>query len=180
MKSMLGGFAFLAAVVAVATAGRAIALDFDQGIQVEPLLSQLRQDAASDSQKLSGVPMAQVQTRNTVKETEEGRTKGALGAVRSALAIYYGDHAGKYPKNFNALIPKYIRGVLFTQLPGTNCASSADIQFLSGVSTEDEIKAKITGKGGYFYVDDESSKMYGYFGVNCKEPDSEGMSWYLY
>ncbi|PIR16085.1 MAG: hypothetical protein COV48_10835, partial [Elusimicrobia bacterium CG11_big_fil_rev_8_21_14_0_20_64_6] len=110
----------------------------------------------------------------------EGRSKGNLGAVRSALSIYYGDNEGVYPASFNQLIPKYVRGVPFTQLPGTTCASSADIQVMQGVKTMDEIKSLLTSKGGYYYVYDEKSPMHGTFGINCKQPDSKGTPWYLY
>lgn len=180
MKSMLKNLVFAVAVLAVTWSGRAVALDFDQGVHVKSLLVQLRQDVKHDSKKLSGVPIPQRQTNGLVREHEEARTKGALGAVRAALSIYYGDHEGTYPESFNELIPNYLRGVPFTQLPGTNCASGADIQFLKGVSTDDEIRDLLTSKGGYFYVYDENSKMHGYFGVNCKESDSKGNPWYLY
>lgn len=110
----------------------------------------------------------------------EGQTKGYLGTLRSAIAIYYGDKEGEYPTSFNQLIPDYLRGVPFTRTPGTNCASSADYQVIKGVKTEDDIRDVLTSKGGYYYVYDEKSPMHGRVGINCKQPDSKGMPWYKY
>lgn len=159
VKSKLNWFV-LAAVVVVASSGNAatqVVREFEGTGQIEiARFAQLADKAA------------------------EGRSKGNLGAVRSALSIYYGDNAGVYPASFNQLIPKYVRGVPFTQLPGTTCASSADIQVIKGVKTEDEIRDVLTSKGGYYYVYDEKSPMHGTFGINCKQPDSKGMPWYLY
>ncbi|MDO8734379.1 MAG: type II secretion system protein, partial [Elusimicrobiota bacterium] len=33
-----------------------------------------------------------------IKKSKEGSTKGSLGAIRSALTIYYGEQEGVYPK----------------------------------------------------------------------------------
>ncbi|MFA5779030.1 MAG: prepilin-type N-terminal cleavage/methylation domain-containing protein [Elusimicrobiota bacterium] len=33
-----------------------------------------------------------------IKKSKEGATKGSLGALRSALTIYYGEQEGEYPK----------------------------------------------------------------------------------
>ncbi len=38
-----------------------------------------------------------------IRKSNEGASKGNLGAIRSALSIYYGDLEGTYPANVGAL-----------------------------------------------------------------------------
>ena len=46
-----------------------------------------------------------------ITKSQEGSTKANLGALRSALSIYYSDMEGFYPTDINALVPKYIQQI---------------------------------------------------------------------
>ena len=54
-----------------------------------------------------------------IRKSNEGATKGNLGALRSALSIYFGDNDGMYPAGADAgttamgvnLVPKYIKAL---------------------------------------------------------------------
>src|SRR4051812_7499953 len=43
-----------------------------------------------------------------IAKPQEGVSKANLGAIRSAVAIYYSDNEGVYAKTLNALVSKYI------------------------------------------------------------------------
>src|SRR5438270_8147958 len=49
-----------------------------------------------------------------IRKSQEGATKGALGAVRSALSIYYADNEGNYPGDDLAILTtnaKYLAAI---------------------------------------------------------------------
>lgn len=49
----------------------------------------------------------------------EAATKGNLGAIRSALSVYYGDNDGKFPTDITVLATasKYIASIPYAYLP---------------------------------------------------------------
>src|SRR3954471_2960510 len=49
-----------------------------------------------------------------IRKSSEGASKGNLGALRSAMSIYYGDMEGQYPANMTALT---ISGKYLTTVP---------------------------------------------------------------
>src|SRR3989338_1227249 len=49
-----------------------------------------------------------------IRKSSEGASKGNLGALRSAMSIYYGDMEGQYPSNITALT---IGGKYLTVIP---------------------------------------------------------------
>src|SRR5213078_2584689 len=49
-----------------------------------------------------------------IRKSSEGASKGNLGALRSAMSIYYGDMEGTYPANMTALT---IGGKYLTVVP---------------------------------------------------------------
>ncbi len=54
-----------------------------------------------------------------IRKSSEGKLKGTLGAMRSALSIYYGDMEGNYPSDFNSLTVngKYLSAIPSIKLP---------------------------------------------------------------
>ena len=101
----------------------------------------------------------------TVK-SGEGATKGNLGALRSALAIYYGDAEGQYPATLDALVgPKYIPAIpkaktsahmetaIWTAYGADVCTGKTEY------GTEID-STKIKDTGGWGYVADPKAIMY--------------------
>src|SRR5947209_138643 len=64
-----------------------------------------------------------------VVRAKEAAIKGQLGAVRSALSIYYSDTEGGTPIGFSyslntALVPKYIQAIPSFTLPGVTAQTN--------------------------------------------------------
>lgn len=116
------------------------------------------------------------------KQSREGRTKGNLGAIRSALSIYYGDHQGRYPTNLSELTleGRYLRSIpnADTAVAGENPTSAVTI--IMGVQTEEELIGKLKDTGGWAYVADSKSPLWGWLVVDCTHADSKGNLWHRY
>lgn len=128
------------------------------------------------------------------KKAGEGAAKGNLGAIRSGLAIYYGDTEGNYPANLDALVPKYLQtlpapkqadhaGATGVELYGAEVctvpppAPGAPPQagLVGGIDPQ---KLHDTGRWGY--VADPRSPCAGMVFVDCTHKDERGSSWYSY
>src|SRR5258706_15403510 len=59
------------------------------------------------------------QYANWTAKTQEARTKANLGAIRSALSIYYADAEGSYPTDSNNLDSLTTGGRYLTAIPQT-------------------------------------------------------------
>jgi prepilin-type N-terminal cleavage/methylation domain-containing protein len=71
-----------------------------------------------------------------IRKSQEGATKGNLGALRSAIKIYYGDMEGQYPSDDLSSLTvnaKYIEAIPLARAPGHHgesrgvCVSLANI-----------------------------------------------------
>ncbi|MFC1679874.1 type II secretion system protein, partial [Elusimicrobiota bacterium] len=109
-----------------------------------------------------------------IRKSNEGATKGNLGAVRSALAIYYGDLEGRYPQSPEELTVggKYLTTMPKAKTPNFH-ADSARISIVPSMQAA-------TDEGGWAYVGEEMSQEYGSFFVNCTHTDSKGRVWSEY
>lgn len=74
---------------------------------------------------------------NLIKRSKEGATKGNLGALRSALAMYYGQFEGVYPVTIAALVSNEMMESIPT---AKGIASHAD-----GSGEEDYITGSLPG-----------------------------------
>ena len=110
-----------------------------------------------------------------IRKSNEGSTKGNLGALRSALSIYYGDMEGYYPMNLNALTAggKYMSALPKAKTPNYHQDTAAVIYGSSG--------ADITDAGGWAYGNVMAvGDSYGSVMVNCTHTDSKGSTWVDY
>jgi len=115
----------------------------------------------------------------------EGATKGALGSLRSATAVYYGDLEGQYPATLDALVPKHIPAIPSTKLADhaeTAAWTAYGAEVCTGKSeygAEIDVQ-KLKDTGGWGYVADPKAKCWGAVFVDCTHPDSKGRPWPAY
>jgi len=113
-----------------------------------------------------------------VRKAEEGQTKGSLGAIRSALNIYYADMEGQYPwVDFSALTinGKYLTAIPVARLPPYHQDSSARQVWNTFAGNP------IPDAGGWIYMADPTIQgMLGQVYLNCVHTDSKGTVWSSY
>ena len=109
-----------------------------------------------------------------IRKSNEGSSKGNLGAIRSALSIYYGDMEGQYPTDLAALTinGKYLSAIPKAKAPNYH-ADSATVVQNSGTLA-------ITDGGGWAYVNAPGDSNVGTLWVNCTHTDTKGSNWTTY
>ena len=111
-----------------------------------------------------------------IRKSNEGATKGNLGAVRSALAIYYGDNEGQYPRDNLASLTtsaKYIKEIPTAKTPDYHVAAVT-------VNADSTTALAITDAGGWAYLNSSGSSDWGVVWVNCTHTDTRGSIWTSY
>ena len=106
-----------------------------------------------------------------IRKSSEGASKGNLGALRSAMSIYYGDMEGTYPATVGALTigGKYLTVIPPAKAPNYHTDSST-IVLLTGA-------ANPTNVGGWYYNDETTNANVGNVLVNCTHTDTKGTVW---
>ncbi|MBI4679530.1 MAG: RDD family protein [Elusimicrobia bacterium] len=106
----------------------------------------------------------------------EGAGKGSLGAIRSALAIYYGDMEGQYPTELDALTVggKYLVVLPVAKTPPLHPDSNRVYGFPS------RSQASSSDSGGWAYVNNPQDPDFGSVWVDCTHQDSKGTVWNAY
>ena len=106
-----------------------------------------------------------------IRKSSEGASKGNLGAVRSALSIYYGDMEGQYPDQLPSLTVsgKYLSAIPLAKAPNFHAdASSVANQTASN------------NAGGWSYNNTLTDANLGTVWVNCTHTDTKGSVWTTY
>ena len=125
-----------------------------------------------------------------IRKSNEGATKGNLGAVRSAISIYYGEQEGLFPvpSASGATATAGTLGAIMTmdngkyikEMPSCNCPpyhdKSSDVSI--AVSSGDESAA--AGLWGYKETNDGIGRPWGDIWVNCTHTDSKATAWGTY
>jgi general secretion pathway protein G len=108
-----------------------------------------------------------------IRKSNEGSSKGNLGALRSALTIYYGDMEGVYPDLLPALTiaGKYLGSIPLAKTPNYHADSSAVQYGVFGGASD---------AGGWEFNDFPNAANYGNVWVNCNHTDSKGSIWTSY
>lgn len=118
-----------------------------------------------------------------IRKSQEGGDKGNLGALRSALNIYYSENEGEYPTAAygtnssvlsDALVPKYIAAIPTLRLHG-----HAD---MNRVFNHWQISA-LDQHDGYGWIYDGTQPPDSQFGtvwVSCTHTDTKGSRWSEY
>jgi prepilin-type N-terminal cleavage/methylation domain-containing protein len=109
-----------------------------------------------------------------IRKSNEGATKGNLGAIRSALSIYYGDMEGQYPYDPAELTTntKYLKQLPMAKRPPYH-ADGNSISLLTGTGYTD-------GTNGWTYIANNSDANFGSIWVQCTHTDSKGQLWTSY
>lgn len=116
-----------------------------------------------------------------IRKSNEGSTKGNLGAIRSAISIYYGDMEGQYPTSPTALTigGKYLASVPVAKAPDYHVESSA-VDVLPGGCVIVNWDINEFASGGWVYCDAPADAGYGGIIVNCTHTDTKGSVWSTY
>ena len=108
-----------------------------------------------------------------IRKSNEGATRGNLGAVRSALSIYYGDMEGVYPGEMEAGLTtnqKYIKGIPMAKVPPHH----------PDVNTTTHTTDTTNDAGGWSYNNVSTSNNFGSVWVHCTHTDTKSKSWSEY
>lgn len=107
-----------------------------------------------------------------VRKSGEGQTRGQLGAIRSALSIYYSDMEGLYPRKLESLTigAKYLSALPRAKTPGYH-ADTSSVEVKGGAPRD---------RGGWYYSDDAADDDFGTASVNCTHTDTKGTAWSSY
>lgn len=110
----------------------------------------------------------------------EQRAKGALSAVRSALSVFFGDSEGLYPVDLRQLTEggKYLK-----ELPSVETGGhprSSKVRLLTRVRDQYDLEGQLEDSGGWLYVADRDSPLFGTVVIDCTHEDSRGVPWYRY
>jgi prepilin-type N-terminal cleavage/methylation domain-containing protein len=106
-----------------------------------------------------------------IRKSGEGASKGNLGAIRSALSIYYGDMEGQYPQALAMLTVngKYLAAVPVAKAPNYHADSSAETD-----------QTTSNDGGGWSYDNTAGDLNLGTVLVNCTHTDTKGTLWTSY
>lgn len=109
-----------------------------------------------------------------IRKSNEATTRSNLAALRSAIAVYYGDNEGMFPsenivEELTAEDGKYIKYIPKAYCPPYHNPS-------------DEITTKPTGNSGKwaYQVEDSADRQAGEIWIDCDQKDSKGVVWNTY
>ena len=108
-----------------------------------------------------------------IRKSSEGASKGNLGALRSAMSIYYGDMEGQYPDLLASLT---VNGKYLTVVPN---AKAPNYHGDSSVETTGALAAVADG-GGWYFVNVAADPNIGNVLVRCTHTDTKGSQWTSY
>ncbi|HAM36267.1 MAG TPA: general secretion pathway protein GspG [Elusimicrobia bacterium] len=106
-----------------------------------------------------------------IRKSSEGASKGNLGAIRSALSIYYGDMEGQYPTDLASLTiaGKYLTAVPVAKAPNYHSDSSVVVP-----------QTASNDGGGWSYNNTVGNANLGTVWVNCTHTDTKSSVWTMY
>jgi prepilin-type N-terminal cleavage/methylation domain-containing protein len=127
-----------------------------------------------------------------IRKSNEGATKGNLGAVRSAISIYYGEMEGWFPSpsasgessttNTLGALLTMDNGKYLKEMPASYCPPYHPkvTEVRIDVSSADESVAAALGRWGYKETNDSTGRQWGDIWVNCTHTDSKSTAWGTY
>jgi prepilin-type N-terminal cleavage/methylation domain-containing protein len=114
-----------------------------------------------------------------IRKSSEGASKGNLGALRSAMSIYYGDMEGTYPGNMTALTlgGKYLTVVPPAKAPNYHPDLATVVLLAAEADNIAVANADPTNTGGWYYNNQATNANVGNSLVNCTHTDTKGSIW---
>jgi prepilin-type N-terminal cleavage/methylation domain-containing protein len=105
-----------------------------------------------------------------IRKSSEGASKGNLGALRSAMSIYYGDLEGTYPASMLSLTigGKYLTVIPPAKAPNYHADGSGETLLSAGGTLDG---------GGWSYNDIATNANVGNVLVKCTHTDTKGSVW---
>ncbi len=109
-----------------------------------------------------------------IRKSSEGASRGNLGAIRSAMSIYYGDMEGQYPSDSAALTlsGKYMTSIPVSKTPNYHADTASMFQGSQAGGFQD--------LGGWIYDSAPGDQSYGSIWVDCTHTDTKGLAWTTY
>ena len=107
-----------------------------------------------------------------IRKSNEGSTKGNLGALKGALAVYYGENEGSYPTDDLTSLTvagKYMQNIPVANMPPFHAKSST---VNTGLAVVDGV--------GYMFDNVSTDASFGSLWVNCTHTDTKGTAWNAY
>ena len=90
---------------------------------------------------------------NLIRKAKEASAKGQLGAVRSAVSIYYGDLEGNWPVDLGGITPTYMQEIplVDTGVPGLSAKSDQAMQDNGTLGPDSDVTTGTKWGGGWWY-----------------------------
>ena len=109
-----------------------------------------------------------------IRKSQEGASKGNLGAFRGAMSIYYADMDGQHPADPAALTVagKYLTAIPQAKTPNYHADGNAVLLGSMG--------GGFTNVGGWLFDSLSTDFYYGQIWVNCTHTDTKGSVWTAY
>ncbi len=117
-----------------------------------------------------------------IRKSGEGASKGNLGAIRSALSIYYGDMEGSYPMRLQAMTvsSKYLSQIPLAKAPDYHPDTSVEAVYTGACVGTITDWTDSGVPAGWQYCPTSTEANYGLVLVNCTHTDTKGSVWSSY
>ncbi|MBI2069298.1 MAG: type II secretion system protein [Elusimicrobia bacterium] len=116
-----------------------------------------------------------------VRKAQEGRTRGNLSAIRSALSIYYSDSEGMPPLDIDALFAnsKYLKSqdALDCIIPAFSDVGNPGHHNTGGDEVNSVEFSSTVDTGNWKYINNNTSINWGHFYIGCAHNDSKSVIW---
>ena len=107
-----------------------------------------------------------------IRKSNEGSTKGNLGALKGALAVYYGENEGAYPQD--DLTSLTVNGKYMQNIPPANMPP------FHAKSTLVNVAAAVNDTAGWLFDNISTDTNFGSLWTNCSHTDTKGSAWNTY
>jgi len=117
-----------------------------------------------------------------VTRSKESSVKGSLGALRSAVSIYYSDNEGFFPTDLNVGLTtnsKYLQVIPTVTVPPVTAQTNPGHTNVSGIASGTTPDGVLNSGSAVWYYTNSGNNM-GNVVVNCSHNDTKGTLWTSY